>query len=49
MMGKFQDDKITPVHEPTPYDELFADCRTPEDVLELQRDIEAAEASGQAE
>lgn len=28
-----------------PYEELFADCTSPEDVLQLQRDIESAEAS----
>lgn len=28
-----------------PYAELFADCVTTEDVLQLQADIEAAEAS----
>lgn len=28
-----------------PYAELFADCVTPEDVLQLQAEIEAAERS----
>lgn len=28
-----------------PYAELFADCKTVEDVLQLQRDIEEAESA----
>jgi hypothetical protein len=28
-----------------PYDELFADCQTPEDVMQLQTEIEEAERS----
>lgn len=28
-----------------PYADLFADCETPEDVLQLQREIEEAERS----
>jgi len=28
-----------------PYAELFADCRTAEDVLQLQREIDEAESS----
>lgn len=50
-MGKFDDtndDKgFRPAPEADPYAELFADCRTAEDVLQLQREIDAAEASGQ--
>ena len=43
-MGKF-DDKFIREVEDDPYAELFADCTTPEQVLELQREIEAAEAA----
>lgn len=44
---KFEDpDSGNPKREKDdPYAELFADCRTVEDVLQLQRDIEAAENS----
>lgn len=43
-MGKFDDDFIRK-DEDDPYAELFADCTTPEQVLELQKEIEAAEQS----
>ena len=43
-MGKF-DDKFITQDEDDPYAELFADCTTPEQVLELQAEIEAAEQS----
>ena len=41
-MGKFDDAGLEPVLN-DPYAELFADCRTVEDVLELCRDIAEAE------
>lgn len=43
-MGKF-DDRFIEVDEDDPYAELFADCTTAEEVLQLQAEIEAAERS----
>lgn len=40
---KFVEHGPQPVKD-DPYAELFADCTTPEEVLELQAEIEAAEA-----
>lgn len=44
-MGKFDEDGMKPV-EDDPYADLFADCVTSEDVLQLQKEIEEAESSG---
>lgn len=43
-MGKFDDGGMKPV-EDDPYAELFADCVTAADVLQLQKEIEEAERS----
>lgn len=45
MARKFDGDDEGWYRPEDPYAELFADCVTVEDVLELQRDIEAAERS----
>lgn len=46
-MGKFDDNLfLDKPAEDDPYAELFADCETVEQVLELQAEIDAAEASG---
>lgn len=45
-MGKFDDAGMRQIKdEDDPYAELFADCTTPEEVLQLQREIEEAESS----
>ena len=47
-MGKF-DEAASGNPEPVaddPYADLFADCVTADDVLQLQREIEGAEAAG---
>ena len=41
---KFIDTGLKPA-EDDPYAELFADCTTAEDILQLQAEIEAAERS----
>lgn len=41
-MGKFDDSGLEPVKH-DPYAELFADCSTPDEVLALQAEIDAAE------
>jgi hypothetical protein len=45
--GKFDDDALAGARPrlvaDDPYFELFADCTTPEQVLELQREIEESE------
>lgn len=42
-MGKFDDELGLVLNEDDPYFELFADCETSEDVIQLQREIEEAE------
>ena len=41
---KFTDSGMKPADD-DPYAELFADCTTAEDVLQLQREIDEAERS----
>jgi hypothetical protein len=43
-VGKFNDSGMYAV-EDDPFEELFADCDTPEQVAELQAEIDEAEAS----